>query len=169
MEPIDAVLIVYVAILVAAAITDVLWLKIPNYLVLLLTALFVIALALKDFDVPILSHVIPAIVIFVLGAVLFYFNKIGGGDVKLLGAATLWIGLDSIPVYLFVFGITGLVILVFFRLAREKVAWCIMRFREISGMQFVIPKSLSVVGQLPYGVVISASSIAVAQRLPIFS
>jgi len=48
-----------------------------------------------------------ALAVFIVGAVLFAFNKLGGGDVKLLAVATLWAGPAGTPALLMLTGVLG--------------------------------------------------------------
>ena len=75
-----------------AAAWDVRTLTIPNAFPLSIVALFAIALSLLGYDFGVLSqHLASAAIGFVLGAVLFAFRLMGGGDVKLFAAISLWI------------------------------------------------------------------------------
>lgn len=77
-----------------AAFEDFRRLVIPNLLPILLCALWPFYFYFAG--APSLSGALIAIgcavAVFALGAVLFAFGQLGGGDVKLLGAATLWVG-----------------------------------------------------------------------------
>lgn len=85
-----------------------------------------------------------AVAIFAAGAVLFHLNLFGGGDVKLLAAAALWLGAAAVTPFLVVTTLAGgalaLVFLVWGALAR-------------------LPREAR--PSLPYGVAIAAGGILI--------
>ena len=90
----------YGGLLLTAVLTDIRWLRIPNLIPLLLVGLFVVVAALsvlssRPVDWP--SHLLAGGIVFAVGIGLFAWNKIGGGDVKLLTAVALWHGLRLLP------------------------------------------------------------------------
>ncbi len=79
------------ALLLVACWTDISSLRIPNWIsagIVGLFSLFAIGLPLAD----ILYHVLASLVVLVGGLGLFAWGKLGGGDVKLLAATSLWVG-----------------------------------------------------------------------------
>ncbi len=102
-------------LLIAAAASDALSFRIPNWLTGLTALLFFpMALAtgmpLHEFGV----HLLAGGLLFVLGFAFFQLNLFGGGDAKLMAAAGLWFGTSQILPFLFMTamagGILGLVI-----------------------------------------------------------
>jgi prepilin peptidase CpaA len=102
-------------LLIAAAASDALSLRIPNWLTGLTALLFFpMALAtgmpLHEFGV----HLLAGGLLFILGFAFFQLNLFGGGDAKLMAAAGLWFGTAQILPFLFMTamagGILGLVI-----------------------------------------------------------
>jgi len=78
-------------LLLVACWTDLSSLRIPNWIpagIAGLFALFALGLPLDD----ILWRVLASIVVLVGAAGLFAWGKLGGGDVKLLAAISLWVG-----------------------------------------------------------------------------
>src|SRR5438477_6966863 len=78
-------------LLLVACWTDLSNLRIPNWIpagIAGLFALFALGLPLDD----ILWHVLASVVVLVGAAGLFAWGKLGGGDVKLLAAISLWVG-----------------------------------------------------------------------------
>ncbi len=91
----------------AAALSDFRSMTIPNqYSVFVIAAFFIAygALSLAGYGnvfSPLLSHVISAVVTFLVTFVLFAMKVIGGGDSKFATACSIWIGANTLPVYLF--------------------------------------------------------------------
>ncbi len=103
-----ALAIVYPAALVGAAISDILWSRIPNWLSLFLAGWFV-AYAIfvgVAFDVIGLRLGLGAGALAV-GFVLFSFGLLGGGDVKIIAASAIWVGLNDLMLFLTVVAISG--------------------------------------------------------------
>ena len=93
-----------IALFAAAAVTDTRARRIPNRLSLALAALGAlrIALALTEEHGALASAIdlAAALAVFALGAGAFRFGLLGGGDVKLLAAGTLWLGAAALGPYL---------------------------------------------------------------------
>jgi prepilin peptidase CpaA len=68
--------------------------KIKNELVLLLTALYFIYVFATGTWSEALSHIGVASLIFLVMLVCYSYSLLGGGDVKLLTVAFLWVGVD---------------------------------------------------------------------------
>jgi prepilin peptidase CpaA len=101
-------------VLIAAAISDMIRLRIPNYLPVALVVLFA-AYAIAD-AMPldaVLWHVIAGVIVLAVGMALFAFGLFGGGDIKLLAAVALLIGWSSLlPLVVMVAVIGGLLAIV---------------------------------------------------------
>jgi prepilin peptidase CpaA len=82
----------YAAPLLVAAAWDLATFRIPNTLNLIYLALFPIAALLSPAPVDWLWHLAAFGLVFVLGIAVFAFGLFGGGDVKLLIVAALWLG-----------------------------------------------------------------------------
>ena len=84
-----------------AAVTDLFTMTIPNRLTLgLAVAFFLLApiagLGWQD----ILSHMAGGATMLLAGILLFSLGWLGGGDAKLLAAASLWLGFDQLAMFL---------------------------------------------------------------------
>jgi len=101
-------LTVFAVLMAAAAFEDFRRLTIPNVvpaaLCLLWPAYF---LATTPSLYGALTAIGCALGVFLVGAVLFARGWLGGGDVKLLAAATLWVGLAGTPALLMTTGALG--------------------------------------------------------------
>jgi prepilin peptidase CpaA len=99
----------FAGLMVTAAFEDLRRLVIPNGLILGLCILWPLHLATAP--LPTLAAgggaALCAAAIFVAGAVLFSRGLIGGGDVKLLAAASLWAGPAATPPLLVLTGLFG--------------------------------------------------------------
>jgi prepilin peptidase CpaA len=161
----DLFRVAYYGVFVTCAVTDIWFMRIPNMLVLLLLALFVAAALAFGGQVQWFHHVIPAAIAFAIGAALFYFGKFGGGDVKLLSVAVLWVGLAGLSQFLVVLGIAGVVLLLVFQRMRQPALFGLMRLQEVSGLQFRMPKALDTASHLPYGVAIAVAALVTSRNL----
>lgn len=89
----------YTLLLCIAAAFDCWKFIIPNAITVALIALFVITALLLPYDMTWrdwLSHVGAAVTVLAGGAVLFAFNKMGGGDIKLMTAVAFWAGFEHL-------------------------------------------------------------------------
>jgi prepilin peptidase CpaA len=106
----DAALYLFTAVMAVAAFEDYRRLTIPNLLPLLLCAAWPlhVATAPGAGGLPgALAAAGCALAVFLGGAVLFARGWLGGGDVKLLSAATLWAGAPQTLRLLVLTGILG--------------------------------------------------------------
>jgi prepilin peptidase CpaA len=81
-----AIAYVSIALLVAAAYSDIRTLRIPNVLVVAVAALGILHLVLLGNPITATYAVGAALLVFFVGCVLFRYRIVGGGDVKLLTA-----------------------------------------------------------------------------------
>ena len=158
----------YVGFFLVAAVTDFLWLRIPNPLVLALLALFPLAVWQSPRDVSLLAHILPALVLFALSFGVFAFGKFGAADVKILAVAGLWVGYDAMPWFLMALGLGGLVVFMAYQFARPAMEWLAIRLQTVIGGAGFLPASIQDRKNLPYGVVVAFAAIVVANRLPFF-
>jgi len=98
----------------AAAWSDFNSLKIPNIYSILIGTAFVIAFVAMFFfssEVSLFgswkNHFLSGLIMFLITLALFYFNKIGGGDAKLISVISLWVGTAGLMPFLFMMAITG--------------------------------------------------------------
>lgn len=165
----DSFATLYCLLLVACAMTDFLWLKIPNLLVVALVGLFLACAALTDVPVNWPGQLLPALGGLALGILLFQFGKLGGGDVKLLAATMLWIGIHGLPIFLIWLGIAGVAVLLLFLVAWRQLDRSSLHLKARLDAKGLVPRSLAERGHIPYGIVIAIASIAAAGRVPFFA
>ena len=102
-----AILAIAASVFVAAAINDAYTYRIPNYMCVLLLALFpfFVMTAPRSFDWH--QHVMIFSLVGTAGFGMFMGNLAGAGDIKLLGVASLWAGPHLIAVLLIVTALAG--------------------------------------------------------------
>jgi prepilin peptidase CpaA len=147
----------FLVALACAAVSDLLRYEIPNELSLALTAGFMIA----AIDLPItvsLAHLLAGAIVLVAGGLLFFRGIWGGGDVKLLAAASLWMGWQQLPQFLLLTALAGGALALGLLTARALTAhstetgrWYSRLLRRDEGV--------------PYGIAISAAAIYLAPQL----
>lgn len=156
--------VLYAAILVLAAASDLWRLRIPNGLVLALAVLFVLAASQRPAEIDWFSHLGAALLMLAMGAVLYGFGIMGAGDGKLLSATSLWIGFEALPLHLLYTALFGLI-----------VAGCLVCLRRLTpslaarlcGIQSARRLSPLRHGEVPYGVAIAASGLVLSVQMPV--
>jgi prepilin peptidase CpaA len=136
-----------------AAVTDLLTMTIPNRLTLGLCAAFLaVALAAGLSWQEILSHVAAGSCMLLAGILLFSLGWVGGGDAKLLAAASLWLGFEPMVLFLGYVAIFG-----------GALAIAILAYRSVPAGALPLPgwaARLHVKGEgIPYGVAIAAGAL----------
>ena len=133
----------------------------PNLISVVLVVLFAVVAGVAWDQVDWWGHIGFGVGMFLFGAILFYIGWFGGGDVKLLGALSLWMGMSLAAEYLMLVGLAGgmagLLILVLRRVIKPFVAtW------EKRGLK--VPEILLPGGTLPYGVVLGVAALVTARK-----
>ncbi|HYI06365.1 MAG TPA: prepilin peptidase [Reyranella sp.] len=103
-----ALLGLFLALVAYAAVSDLLTMRIPNWLSLALVAAFA-AFALAGglpWDAA-LMHVAAAGLVLTVCFTMFALGWIGGGDAKLAAATALWLGFSSLLEYLLIAAVAG--------------------------------------------------------------
>ncbi len=159
------VIAVFAAVLVAAAIGDFRAFRIPNSLVLSILVLYPAHVIASPKPVAWAYASIFAFVILAIGAGFFAAKMMGGGDVKLMAAVSLW----AAPQHLLSFFVITLLVAMLVACvmavrmaaadARSAQGWSIMA--AVTSIRHVPILKISV----PYGVGISAAGLYVAWRI----
>lgn len=89
-------LAVLIAALAAAAIEDSIRLRISNITCLAVLIGALVAMALQGFPLALWQNAVVCLGLLMVGTPLFAAGKMGGGDVKLLAAAGLWIDFSAV-------------------------------------------------------------------------
>jgi prepilin peptidase CpaA len=151
----------FAGLLVAAAVTDILYLRIPNWAVAALLATFVVACIVAPPKAILFAHVAPAAVVFAFTAGLFALDKLGGGDVKFLTAVVLWTGMAHLGPFLIALAVYGMIAVLIFAVFRSQVATALAWTGAQIGRAIPVPASLENGKSIPYGVVIAAAALSV--------
>jgi prepilin peptidase CpaA len=162
----EAVLALYVFALVFAALSDLVSLRIPNWLTGALALGFPIAaliagIGLSGHHVDWLSHIEAGAAVFAGGAMLFACRILGGGDVKLLAAMGLWCGIHLLVPLIFltavIGGVFGLIVLGLRQPLLHTTILAVLRR---------IPDFLYAKKPIPYGIPIAIAGVMLAPHLP---
>ena len=130
--------------LLAAAAEDMMRLRISNITVLVVLGSAIVAMAVEGFHGPLWQNAVVFAAILAAGTLAFARNLLGGGDVKILAAAGLWVGVDAAPWLLASVFVAGGVVAVLFIIVRK------LRGRKRSEAN-----------RIPYGVAIAAGALFV--------
>lgn len=95
------------ALLILAALTDLRERRLPNWQTASAASLYPLYLMVAPVPTAWLSAVGLALVVGAVGVLLFSRELIGGGDVKLIAAMSLWAGLDHFATFALVTSLTG--------------------------------------------------------------
>jgi prepilin peptidase CpaA len=108
-------------VLIGAAASDMMTLRIPNVLSLALVALFAVHVVTSEMPLmDILWHLTAGIIVLGGGMALFAWGKFGGGDAKLIAAVALWVGASLLMPLLILVSLVGLVIAVVILALRSR-------------------------------------------------
>jgi prepilin peptidase CpaA len=135
------------ALLLAASVSDVLWLRIPNPIPLGLLALFALELVLRTSPAAPLDHLMAMGLALVILLPLFAFDMLGGGDVKLLAAVALWLGMTKLAPLMILVGVGGGI----FALLWLSIRWLVRT--GLPGRS--LPRSLQARAPLPFALPIA--------------
>jgi prepilin peptidase CpaA len=151
-----AILAIFPGVMVFAAISDMLTMKIPNLASLLLViAFFIMAMTMGMQWSAIGWHTLAGILTLVVCFMFFNAGWIGGGDAKLAAATSLWLGFGLLPsygVFASVFG--GALTLAILQLRRMT----------IQGASFSTPWIARLAeknGGIPYGIALAAAGLTI--------
>ena len=149
----SATLIGFGALLLAASCSDVLKLRIPNAIPLAILLLFALEVLLGGVPDP-EGHLYAMLLAFALLIPLFALDMLGGGDVKLLVAVALWLGMAKLALMLISVGIVGGVF---------ALVWLPLRYLIRRGLpRRTLPESLRAGAPLPFALPITISAIPLA-------
>lgn len=101
-------LLVFPVSMVFAAAFDLFTMTIPNRISMALVGGFVLVAPLSGLPLPTIGmHVAAGGLVLAVGFFAFVRGWLGGGDAKLLAAAALWLGFDSLDSFLLMVGLLG--------------------------------------------------------------
>lgn len=145
-----------------AIVSDFTRLRIANWIPATLVALFLVYALLRLDVAKFQSHLLLAGIVFALGFIMFVLGWIGGGDVKLLTALTLWAG----PSY-------GSDLLVMTTLGGGLMAFALLLLRSSTQARRLMPtagpfgriRSFAERGVCPYGLAMGAAALVSLQPM----
>jgi prepilin peptidase CpaA len=143
----------FVALVVAAMVSDALRYRIANAISIALVALFAVV-ASKIVALPLTSHVVTALAVFAVTAAAFYAGVFGGGDVKLLSALALWAGPAKIMPLLLIMSIIGALLGLATWIERRRSA-----ARHSSSWPLSIVAKWAADGHVPYALAIGPAAL----------
>ena len=158
-----ATLLIFPLCMSIAAISDLLTMTIPNRVSLALAVSFLVlapvfGLSLAEIGI----HFAGAGAVFIACFAFFALNVMGGGDAKLLAAATLWFGFDaSLLEFLVYVAFIGGVLTVLIVMLRSQSS-------TIMAMGLPLPNSLVMAKKIPYGIAIAIGGIIAFPSSPLF-
>lgn len=144
--------VAFALILLAAAVQDIRHRRISNVFPLLLVLLFVVFSIWRDEPPDLLSHITSFAFVFAICAALFARGMLGGGDVKLMAAASLWFEVPLLPLVVLAVALCG------GALAVVSIARGLHRSARAEGPA----RSSRHAGTVPYGVAIAGGAMIVA-------
>jgi prepilin peptidase CpaA len=102
------VFVAFPALVIYAAVSDVLSLTISNWISLALIASFVAAALLTGLPISTIGwHFATGFVVLMIGFMCFAFGWIGGGDAKVAASTALWFGLSDTMNFLLLSSVIG--------------------------------------------------------------
>lgn len=150
-----AILLLAALLVVAAAVSDVRRLTIPNQFCFGLVLLFPLFVLTAPYEIAWQHHFGVGLVVLLIGIALFAGHLAGAGDIKMLAALALWAGPQYIGALLVVTGLTGgvLALTVAARLYRRQA-------HAITADNKTKQISLLAHTPVPYGVAIATGGLA---------
>jgi prepilin peptidase CpaA len=152
----DVVLVLFPALMVFAAFSDLLTMTIPNRVSLILViGYFLLAAYLRLPWQVVASHVSCGFAVLALTFLLFQFRQIGGGDAKLASATALWFGWENLLEYGVLASILGGVLTIVIILVR----WCDLP-RQLMSIGFIARLAEKTNG-VPYGIALAIAGLVI--------
>ena len=157
----------YALLLCIAAVFDTWKFIIPNAITVALVGLFIVTALILPIEMEWrdwLSHLGAASAVLVGGAVLFAFNVLGGGDVKLMTAMAFWTGFEYLVDLILYVSLSGGALaigLIVLRRVLLSLGTALPDFEKIKLPRVLVPGEA-----VPYALAIVPSSIYLGTKLP---
>ena len=97
-----------------------------------------------------LWHLGVCVAVFAIGLIFFFLNAMGGGDVKLLAATSIWFGVTGLLPFIFYVSTLGAL------LAIGKMIWIAIAARRVGTK---LSRKLLMKSEIPYGIAIALGAI----------
>ncbi len=156
-------LLIFPAAMAFAAMLDLFTMTIPNKISLVLLGSFLVIAPLTGMPWDqFFVHLGIGLAVLVVGFVLFALGFLGGGDAKLLAAATLWIGYNDLLMYLVYAAYIGAVLAIAIVIYRGmlpprwalKLGWAMRLYNKKEG--------------IPYGIALAGGALLTFPSTPWF-
>ena len=159
-----AVLLIFPVLMVFAASSDLLTMRISNLLVLMLVVgFFIVALIVQMPVDVIISQLTCAAVVLLVTFAFFALGWIGGGDAKFAAATTLWLGVGLLLPYIIYSGLLGgALTLALLGLRNLPLPASLQRIKWIDRLH---DKKTGV----PYGIALAVGGLLVYPQTAVFS
>jgi prepilin peptidase CpaA len=147
-------LTLFPTLLLAAAICDLLTMRIPNWLNATAALAVVPMAALMGMPLDVVQwHLLAGVVMLISGFALFARGYIGGGDAKLMAAAGLWVGWSALLPFVLVTTLAGGALAIICKMWQLVRADC--EVRNVVWLRRVLRADLD----LPYGIAIATGGL----------
>lgn len=153
--------VVAVILLLFSCWTDIQYRIIPNIISVMLILNYFIGFFSGVDTFPVFNSVLAFIIMFTSSAALFAFGLLGGGDVKLVSAASFYVGIHNLPVFTILIGLFGGVLSVIYIFFYFYVRFFQQKRKNIKTDQLFIASKTTKKIQLPYGVAIACATLVV--------
>ena len=143
------------ALMTYAALRDLLSFTIPNWIPVLVICGFFLVVVTKGslWSLATLLHASTGIAVLAVVALLFFRGLIGGGDAKLIAAASLWMGWPQLTPFLLIMAFSGGVL---------ALVWLVAQSVAKSALASPRTKRYFTNGHgIPYGVAVGFSGVVV--------
>ncbi len=138
-----------------AALRDMFSFTIPNWIPLVLICGYFIATIAQDnfWTYETLSNTSTSVSVLIVAAILFYLGLLGGGDAKLLAAASIWMGWTALVPFLLFISLSGGFLALVWLLAKRLVGSKVLPSRA--------KRYFNSNHGVPYGIAIAIGSLIV--------
>lgn len=159
----QAVLVLFPVLMIAAALSDLIAMRIPNWLALAVAALFVPMAAMAGMPLADAGlHLLAALAVLAVAFALFALGWMGGGDAKLAAATALWFGFPLLLPYLIYAALLGggvtLLVIIWRRIpmpaAATGIGWVGRLYDRKAG--------------IPYGIALAVAGVMVYLQSPLY-
>ena len=156
--------LLFAALMLYAAVSDVTSLVIPNAVVVGVLSLFCGAALLLPFEVRWELHLGALAAVLAVGLVAYRFNVLGAGDVKLISALALWTGFEHLSALILYIALAGGALAVVLVVSRKLLFGAACYFPRLEPT--LRARVFQMGEKIPYGVAIAIGGIGTGFSLP---
>jgi prepilin peptidase CpaA len=151
----------FAALLIVAALSDIATMTIPDWVSIVAVVAFPIAAFAAGLSwQQIALHLAIGVLMFLIGFGLFAANVLGGGDVKVFAAASVWSGLAALAPFTLVMAVSGGALAVIVLAARALA-------KPNDAQPAFVRRLLDPRRGVPYGVAIAIGALAALPQQPL--